>query len=120
MQSCFLKPITELLPSWHFLANIYLHNINNRKLEKDVKHQNDVIDVVLVFLLLTLNIFHIFFYVSIVGFEQVNVSWVICSIQSQQWKQQSRRQWSCSGVFIVNFEQLSHIALVFPLLTVNK
>ena len=32
---------------------------------------------VLVFLLLTLNIFHTFFSVSIVEFELVNVSWVI-------------------------------------------
>ena len=54
-------------------------------LEKDVKyvqsqqykHQNDATDVVLVFLLLTLNIFHTFFSVSYVDFEQVNfVSWV--------------------------------------------
>ena len=42
-------------------------------LEKD---QHDVIDFVLVFLLLTLNIFHTFFSsVSIVDFEQVNISW---------------------------------------------
>ena len=39
------------------------------------KHQNDVNAVVLVFLLLTLNIFHTFFSVSIVDFEQANVSW---------------------------------------------
>ena len=38
------------------------------------KHQNDVIDVVLVFLLLTLNI--PFSRVSIINFELVNVSWV--------------------------------------------
>ena len=29
-------------------------------------------------------------------------------------------QWHRSGVFIVSFEQISHIALVFPLLTLNK
>ena len=40
-----------------------------------IKHQNDVTDVVLVFLLLTLNIFHKFS-VSIVDFEQVNITWV--------------------------------------------
>ena len=40
------------------------------------KHQNDAIDVVLVFLILPLNIFHTIFYFSIVEFEQVNVSWV--------------------------------------------
>ena len=31
-----------------------------------------------------------------------------------------RRQWSRSSVFIVNFEQISDIDLVFPLLTLNK
>ena len=31
-----------------------------------------------------------------------------------------RRRWSRSGVFIVKFEQISDIALVFPLLTLNK
>ena len=31
-----------------------------------------------------------------------------------------RRQWRRSGVFIVNFEQISHIALLFLLLTFNK
>ena len=36
-------------------------------------------DVGLVFLLLTLNIFHTFFYVSIVDIEQVNVSWEVRS-----------------------------------------
>ena len=36
---------------------------------------NDVIDVHLVSLLLTLDIFHTFFSVPIVDFEQVNVFW---------------------------------------------
>ena len=36
-------------------------------------------------------------------------------------KTPERRQWRpCSGVFIVNFEQVSHIVLVFPLLTLSK
>ena len=35
-------------------------------------------------------------------------------------KTPERRQWSHSGVFIVNFEQISHIVLVFPLLVLNK
>ena len=38
------------------------------------KVNNDINDVVLVFLLLTLNIFHMFFSVSTFDFEQVNVS----------------------------------------------
>ena len=36
----------------------------------------DVIDIVLVFLLLNLNMFRTFFSVSIVDFELLNVSWV--------------------------------------------
>ena len=38
------------------------------------KHQNDISEV-LVFLFLTLNMFHIFSSLSIVDFEQVNASW---------------------------------------------
>ena len=30
-----------------------------------------------------------------------------------------RRQWRRSGVFLVNFEHISHLALVFLLLTLN-
>ena len=40
--------------------------------------------VVLVFLLLTLNIFRIFFSVSIVVFEDVNVSWVRNNLASHK------------------------------------
>ena len=36
-------------------------------------HQKDVNDVVMVFILLTLNLFHTFFRVSIFDFEQVNI-----------------------------------------------
>ena len=31
----------------------------------------------------------------------------------------SRRQWCRSGVFVVNFEQISHLALVFLLLILS-
>ena len=34
-------------------------------------------------------------------------------------KTQDRRQWRCSCVFIVNFEHISHLVLVFLLLTLN-
>ena len=40
------------------------------------KHQNNVTEVILLFLLLTLKIFQPFSSVSIIEFEQVNVSWV--------------------------------------------
>ena len=35
-------------------------------------------------------------------------------------KTPERRQWRHSGVFIVNFEKISWIVQVFPLLTLNK
>ena len=64
-------------------ANIYLFKVNYRDTRKmceiyskfTKKHQNDVNDVVLEFLLLTLNIFTPFSSVSIVDFEQGNVTW---------------------------------------------
>ena len=35
-------------------------------------------------------------------------------------KTPERRQWHRSGVFIVNFEHISHLVLVFLLLTLSK
>ena len=35
-------------------------------------------------------------------------------------KKPERCQWSCSGVFILNFEQFSHLVLVFLELTLSK
>ena len=35
-------------------------------------------------------------------------------------KTPERRQWRRSGVFIVNFEHISYLALVFLLLTLNR
>ena len=70
-------------------ANIYLFKVNNRNIRKNCevcsklaiqKHQNDAIDFVLVFLLLTLNIFHTFSSASTVDFEQVNSSWTTTAI----------------------------------------
>ena len=46
-----------------------MFKVNNKK------HQNDVTDVVLVFSLLTLNIFHTFLQCFCCYFEQVNISW---------------------------------------------
>ena len=44
----------------------------------------------------------------------------ICSKIKTPERRQWRRQRARSGIFIVNFEQISHIVLVFPLLTLNK
>ena len=52
-------------------------------LEKSVKYVIDVIDVVLMFLLLTLDIFHTFFGISIADFEHVNVSWESCNLHKK-------------------------------------
>ena len=81
----------------HLPANIYLFKVNNRHSRKRNKicswrHH----DVVLVFSLLTFNIFHTFSTVSIADFEQVDVSWVSTShpnqrllVKSQQLKHQN-------------------------------
>ena len=41
-------------------------------------------------------------------------------LQVKSVQKQQQRYSSFSGVFIVNFDQISHILLVFPLLTLNK
>ena len=60
-------------------ANLYLFKTNNRNLSKRCevcsKLRNNVVNVVLVFSLLTLNILHTFYSVSIVDFKHVDVSW---------------------------------------------
>ena len=44
-----------------------------------------------------------------------------CEICSKlTMKTPERRQWRCSGVFIVNFEHISHLILVFLLLTLGR
>ena len=46
---------------------------------------------------------------------------IICEIFSKLTvKTLELRQWRRSGIFVVNFEMISHIVLVFPLLTLNN
>ena len=67
----------------HLATKMYFFKVNNRKTSRKrcvniVKVNNKNIrttDVVLIFLLLTLNIFHTFICFFILDFEQVNVSW---------------------------------------------
>ena len=45
----------------------------------------------------------------------------MCEIRSKLTiKAPERRQWRRTGVFIVNFEHISHIALMCLLLTLNR
>ena len=68
-------------------TNIYLFKVNNRNTIKRCEICSKLtiktperLDVALVFLLLTLNIFHTLSTVSIVYLEEVNVSWVPISV----------------------------------------
>ena len=63
--STLLLLVTEI----HYTANIYLSTSTIETPEKGVKY----VHVVLLFLLLTLNIFLSFFSVSIVNFRQVSI-----------------------------------------------
>ena len=42
-----------------------------------------------------------------------------CEICSKLTKIPERRHWRQSGIFIINFEHISHLVLVFQLLTLN-
>ena len=77
--------IVLLFSSLHVPTNIYLFKVKNSAnyVQRQQEKYQNVIDVVLVFLVLTLNIFHNFFSVSIVDFEQVNASW---GYVSSMWK----------------------------------
>ena len=52
--------------------------------------------------------------------QELQPSWHLF-VQRQQWKHWNGllNQWRLSGVLIVNFEQISHIVLVFLMLTLN-
>ena len=56
--------------------------------------------------------------------RNARTKWEICSkltikTPERRPKTPERRQWHHSGVFIVNFEHISHLALVFLLLTLS-
>ena len=58
-----------------------------------------------------------------VNYWNITTIWELClnlTIKTPERRQRRRCQIRRSGVFIVNFEQFSHIVLVFPLLTSNK
>ena len=55
----------------------------------------------------------------VIVLESMKLSWAKCTLPSRHLPAQSKRQWCRSGVFIVNFEHISHLVLVFLLLTLN-
>ena len=68
------------------------------------KHQNDdVNEVVLVFLLLTVNIVYVFFSVSVVYFERENVSWDFGNIDWKQTGLMKRKIFVLSHLFWHSF-----------------
>ena len=58
------------------------------------------------------------FYLLKVNNRNAETRCEICSKLTR--KTPERRQWHRSGVFIVNFERISHLVLVFPLLTLRR
>ena len=62
---------------------------------------------------------HVFdFYIFKVNNENAKTTCEICS--KLKMKIPERRQSCRSGVFIVNFEQILHVVLLCPLLTLNR
>ena len=50
--------------------------------------------------------------------RNTRISWEICSKLTM--KTPERLHWRRSSVFIINFEHISHLALVFLLLTLSR
>ena len=57
-------------------------------------------------------------YMFKVNNRNTRTMWELCS--KLTIKAPERRQWRRSGVFIVNFEHISHLVLVFLLLTLSR
>ena len=64
-----------------------------------------------------LNSFSVGIYMFKVNNRKSRARYEVCS--KLTIKTPHRRQWRRSGVFIVNFEHISHLVLVFLLLTLN-
>ena len=68
--STFIQLLSTIAKALNLPANIYLFNVNHRNtkerfeicLKLTIKHQGKVIEAIFVFLLLTVNMFHTFFW----------------------------------------------------------
>ena len=83
---CLIIPARfKYIPSRYLLFQSYQRKRQNS--EKSVesqqqKHQNDLIDVVLMYFLLTLNIFHTLFCCFHCCFERVNAGWIYANLDA--------------------------------------
>ena len=92
-------------------ADIYLFKVNYRSTRKRCeicpkltkKQQNDVRDVIFLFWLLTLNIFHFFSGVSIIDSEQINVSWDSMEVLSPRIYGTSYKNQLKIGLYIFSY-----------------
>ena len=71
------------------------------------KHQTDVIDVALVFLLLTMDIFPTFFQSSIADFVQENNNWVSAFLHKNRTSKYMSKCW-------IKKTKLTHLVPVLP------
>ena len=104
-----LKPYEPIKPLRHYPASIYLFKVNNENTKTiceicyvstvTTSRQDNVKESSGIYLL------------------KVTMCKICCklTIKIPEW-----RQWRHFGVFIVNLEQISHIFVEFPLLTLNK
>ena len=60
-----------------------------------------------------------FLNVSLYAKHKINVKWPYVWVEISKIKL-TQYQWRRSGIFIVNFEHISHLVLVFLLLTLSK
>ena len=105
----------------HFLRSepSYAANLWNKSVFGKVTDQRIVENSILLFipnLIFIPNLAEI--YLLKVNNENIRIIFKIRSMLTVNNKK--RRNWSCSGAFIVNFEHILHIVLVFPLLTLKN
>ena len=60
------------------------------------------------------------FNLSIVKFPPLKHQYYVKQIKNELFQKNNTRHWRRFGVFIVNFEHISHLFLVFLLLTLNR
>ena len=89
----------------------------------------NIVNIIQVLILCCIDFFHIFYTILKKSFLAGNNMFKVnnrntrarCEMCSKLTiKTLERSHWRRSGVFTVNFEHISHLALVFPLLTLSR